>query len=245
MTMTTCAQVLDFGTRSTGKALQRCPVRVDIAGGWLDVPRYSRPGAFVVNLSVTPAVTHESWCYRPRAGIGGSAAWALLCGQDALGEELARAGWQDPAVLMETGLCIWRSGTWPVLEARCNPDWLAGRLGLWWTGNPHDTGALLDRKRDYDAIEYAGRMARIASLARMPSAFGEAMDLSYQAQLGEGMAPLPDFEGQMGHKYCGSGYGGYAVYMFETPHARDTWQQRALARHEEALAIEPFMRGVG
>ena len=53
----------------------------------------------------------------PGAGLGGSAAHALINGRDPVQSELdLGVGWQDPAVIRETGLCVWRSGPKPVLD---------------------------------------------------------------------------------------------------------------------------------
>lgn len=36
------------------------PLRVDFAGGWLDVPRLARPDGFIVNCAITPTVVPPS-----------------------------------------------------------------------------------------------------------------------------------------------------------------------------------------
>ena len=51
---------------------------------------------------------------------------------------------QDPAVINETGLCVWRSGSKPVLDFKRNGDMLSGLMALLWTGQPHDTPAGID-----------------------------------------------------------------------------------------------------
>ena len=57
------------------------------------------------------------------------------------------------------------------------------------------------------------------------------------------MEPLPE-HGQLARKYCGGGWGGYALYMWETRRARDAfvagWGGRG---HDGAVAIEPYTRG--
>jgi len=67
-----------------------------------------------------PGVLFSSGCRpynAPGAGLGGSAAHALLNGKDPVQSELdLGVGWQDPAVIRETGLCVWRSGSKPVLD---------------------------------------------------------------------------------------------------------------------------------
>ena len=104
------------------------PVRVDFAGGWLDVPKFSRPNGFVVNCAISPMVSLQSWPYEKNAGLGGSAAWSVLNGWNPIDSELTTAGWQDGAIITETGLCVWQSGPRPVLELKRNPHWLAGKM---------------------------------------------------------------------------------------------------------------------
>ncbi|MDH3718087.1 MAG: hypothetical protein OES79_08190, partial [Planctomycetota bacterium] len=217
------------------------PVRVDFAGGWLDVPRLARPGAFVVNCTVSPCVSLREWPYQRNAGLGGSGAIAMLEGRDGVEQELRMGvGWQDPAVIAETGLCVWESGPRPVLEFKRNGRMLAGRMALWWTGSPHDTPALIDHRRDYDAIETAGRLARDAVIKEDFEMLAEAVSQSYAAQLDEGMQPLPDQADALGYKYCGSGWGGYAVYLFKTSQQRDVF-----AKSPGALVAEPYTRHAG
>ena len=122
------------------QAPTEAPLRVDFAGGWLDVPRFSRPGEFVVNCAISPLVSLREWPYEKQAGLGGSGAWALLNGRDGVESEIdLGVGWQDPAVIRETGLCVWRSGHQPVLDFKHNGDFLTGRMAIYWTGTPHDT----------------------------------------------------------------------------------------------------------
>ena len=76
------------------KAPSTVPLRVDFAGGWLDVPRYARKGSYVVNCAITPMVSLCEWPYEKRSGLGGSGAWAMLEGRDPVASELALgAGW--------------------------------------------------------------------------------------------------------------------------------------------------------
>ena len=220
------------------RAPEVAPLRVDFAGGWLDVPRFAREGAFVVNCAISPAVSLRDWPYEQNAGLGGSGAWALLNGRDGIAAELdLGVGWQDPAIIAETGLCVWRSGRRPELEIKTAGEFLAGRMALFWTGAPHDTPDLANRPRDYDAIERAGALAREAvwqgSLARL----AEAVKISWAMQCGEGMAALPaDLPGALAWKYCGGGFGGYALYLFGEPAQRDAACARTGFR-----PIEPFV----
>jgi cytidyltransferase-like protein len=225
------------------RAPEEAPLRVDFAGGWLDVPRYAREGAFIVNCAISPTVSLRTWPYERNAGLGGSGAWALLNGHNGVSAELdLGVGWQDPAVIRETGLCVWHSGETPRLEVKVTPDFLMGRLALYWTGGSHDTPALAGGNRDYDLIEQAGKLAREAVWTRSLEKLAEAVRASYLMQLGEGMAPLPGDEAYeqtitdsrqltpgsqlikslaLAWKYSGGGFGGYAVYLCPTQADRD------------------------
>lgn len=221
------------------KAPTEAPLRVDFAGGWLDVPRHARPGGYVVNCAISPTVSLRDWPYEKRSGLGGSGAWALLNGESGVESELALGvGWQDPAVVRETGLCVWRSGPTPVLDFKRNGDCLRGRMALRWTGAEHDTPGYADRQRDYGLIVRASQAARDAVLAEDVEALAGATGMTYQMQLGEGMAPLPSAHGALAHKYCGGGHGGYAVYLFAAPAQRDAF----VDQDELNRAIEPFIR---
>ena len=220
------------------RAPEVAPLRVDFAGGWLDVPRFARPGAFVVNCAISPTVSLRDWPFEQNAGLGGSGAWALLNGRDGVGSELdLGVGWQDPAIIAETGLCVWRSGARPELELKHNGDFLRGRLALFWTGKSHDTPDLVKRPRDYDAIERAGQTARDAVWRSDLALLAAGVRQSYAMQLGEGMAALPaDVSGALACKYCGGGFGGYAVYLFSEPAQRD-----AACARPDFRPIEPFV----
>jgi cytidyltransferase-like protein len=205
------------------RAPQEAPLRVDFAGGWLDVPRFARPGGFVVNCAIAPTVSLRSWPYERNAGLGGSGAWALLNGRDGVSSELdLGVGWQDPAVISESGLCVWRSGERPSLELKVDGSLVRGRLALYWTGVQHSTPDLAVRDRDYDLIERAGRMARDAVWQQDFARLAEAVKLSWEMQTAEGMEPLPcDVDGAVSWKYCGGGFGGYAVFLFADVASRD------------------------
>ena len=190
--------------------LRSAPLRVDFGGGWLDVPAYAVPGALITNCAISPLVTLESWPYEKCGGLGGSAAYALLKGRDSIQEELRRAGWQDPAIILATGLCSWRSGPEPVLEAQFNPDFLRGLMAIQWSGQAHDTEDLKRRKRDYNLIACAGREAYEGAKKRDPSQIAHAILTSYLVQRNEGMAKIV-FGSATAAKYCGSGGGGYIL----------------------------------
>ena len=66
----------------------------------------------------------------------------------------------------------------------------------------------------------------------------EAVKISHQTQLDEGMQPLPEEPSALAAKYCGGGYGGYALYLFAEQKDRDAF----VANNEAALAIEPYLK---
>lgn len=220
------------------RAPQQVPLRVDFGGGWLDVPRLSRGGAFIVNCTISPLVSLQDWSYHPRSGLGGSGAYALLQGDDGVRSELdLGVGWQDPAVIRETGLCVWRSGREPVLDFKRNGDMLEGRMALLWTGSSHDTPSMTDNDRDFDKIEEAGRLGRQAVQNASLDDLAAAIRCSYGVQQGEGMEPLAKASQALAQKYCGGGFGGYAVYLFRAQEDRDTF-----VAANDAVAIEPYLR---
>lgn len=221
---------------ATKEIPKEVPLRVDFAGGWLDVPRFAKLGGYVVNCAIHPLVSLEKWEYEKQSGLGGSAAWAMLMGNDPLHTELgAGVGWQDPAILQETGLCVWKSGQLPELEAKVNPVFLSGNMALYWTGKIHSTRDIADFPRDYELIYRASIVAAKAIHNRNIGELWEAVRLSYQAQLNEGMDSLPDC-GEIAKKYCGSGWGGYAVYIFNQEEVRNEF----LAQ-KNTKRIEPFI----
>lgn len=199
------------------RAPQRVPLRVDFAGGWLDHPLHCQEGGFVVNCAVSPLVSLADWPYERQAGLGGSAAWAALRGDNPFEADTAAGnGWQDAAVITETGLCVWHSGHRSRLVLKTPGDWLRGHLDLVFTGCNHDTAAIAAGPKDTAAIIEAGRVAAAAVPAADITGLMEAVRMTYEVQLREGMQPLPQREGAV-VKYCGSGHGGYALYLSATP----------------------------
>lgn len=220
------------------RAPQRVPLRVDFAGGWLDVPRFARTGAFIVNCAISPLVSLRDWGYEKRSGLGGSGAWSLLKGDDGVESEVGLGvGWQDPAIIRETGLCVWRSGPMPVLHLKRPGDMLRGKMALLYVVGHHDTPGSVEKPRDYDLIERAGAAASEAVANENLATLATAVDLSYQAQLGEGMPSLPDAARSIAKKYCGGGWGGYALYLFAT----DADRQAFLSATAAARLVEPFI----
>lgn len=239
-------KTLDYERISTSEILSfiraplQVPLRVDLAGGWLDVPKYALSEGFIVNCSISPQVSLRDWGYKQGAGLGGSAAYALLTGKDAFKSELAMGvGWQDPAVITETGLCVWKSGLTPVLEIKCNPDILVDRIALLWLGESHYTPGLVDRPRDFEIIKDAGDTAREAVLVKSWSLLNTAINLSYRAQKREGMKDLPNYH-EVSKKYCGGGFGGYALYLFKDKEKRDEF-----LTIPNTTEIQPYIRNGG
>lgn len=219
------------------KAPTEAPLRVDFAGGWLDVPRHSRDGAYIVNCAISPLVSLRDWDYKKRSGLGGSGAWALLNGEDGVDAELdLGVGWQDPAVIRETGLCVWRSGQRPELDFKRNGDLLAGKLAVLWTGGEHNTPGFADDHRDYNKIEQSGRLAREGVINEDLNLLASGVSLYYESQLEEGMKPLPETEGAIAKKYCGGGHGGYALYLFRSSSDRNA----AVESNGNFRTIEPY-----
>jgi len=199
------------------------PLRVDFAGGWLDVPKFASDSGFIVNCAISPLVSLKDWPYKQNSGLGGSAAWSLLNGKNAVATELeSGAGWQDPAVIKATGLCVWKSGPLPQLISQRTGKMLAGKMALYWTGQTHRTSELVDVQRNYNEIVEASRTAKIAAQASNQELLWDAVHQTYQIQRKEGMKKLPMIWPSQCRKYCGSGWGGYALYIFETQDQRDS-----------------------
>lgn len=218
------------------KSPKESPLRVDFAGGWLDVPKFSIEGGFIVNCSIQPLVNLTEWNYHIGGGLGGSAAYAYLTGKDAVKSEIDMGvGWQDPAVIKETGLCVWRSGKTPILDFKLNPDWLNGKMALKWSGKTHKTYEFVDNKRNFDLILKAGLLAKEACLSRSIELLSKSIETSYLAQLSEGMDAITKYG--IASKYCGGGFGGYILYLFN-----DEKERYKSIIENEMIAIEPYIR---
>lgn len=212
------------------------PLRVDLAGGWLDVPKHAVKDSYIVNCAIQPLVSLNEWQYEQNSGLGGSAAWAYLNGKDCVQSELdAGVGWQDSAIVKESCLCVWRSGDRPALELKTNPEFLNGRMAIMFTGKHHITTDILNIERDYDQIAIISRIARTGVEKRCIVVLSTAVNLSYIQQLDEGMDTLPSPPGSIARKYCGSGHGGYALFIFDSQKSRDTF-----ADDNNAIKIEPY-----
>jgi len=99
------------------------------------------------------------------------------------------------------------------------------------------TPDIVGKKRDYDLIEKAGKMAKEAADNRDISLLGKAVLTSYKVQLGEGMKELPNMKGAIAKKYLGGGHGGYALYIFKEKKDRDAALKANLVTKE----IEPYI----
>lgn len=224
------------------KAPIHVPLRVDFAGGWLDVPERAIPGEYVVNCSISPTVSLKEWNYRQGAGMGGSGGWSVLNGWDPVKSELGLGvGWQDPAVIAETGACVWLSGAKPVLDFKNTGEFLRGCMAVYDTCIKHDTPGIAAKNRNYGKIAKAARVARLGVQEQDIAVLAVGVNLSYQVQLDEGMQPLNPIGESIAHKYCGGGHGGYALYLFESPQARAA----ALEQNEYLYPIEPYCRTFG
>ncbi len=224
------------------KAPNHTPLRVDFGGGWLDMPEYAIEGEYIVNCSVSPTVSLKEWNYRQGAGMGGSGAWSVLNGWDPVRSELGiGTGWQDPAVVAETGACVWRSGKYPVLDFKNTGEFLRGHMAIFDTRIKHHTPGIASLSRDFTKIAKAGRIARLGVQQQDIAVLAVGVQLSYQVQLGEGMAPLEPIGDSVAHKYCGGGHGGYVLYLYETPEAR----AEALELCPDLYPVEPYCRTFG
>ncbi len=221
------------------KAPTWVPLRVDFAGGWLDVPKNAAFGNYIVNCAVSPMVSAKNWVYRKSAGMGGSAAWSILTKEDAVKAELALGvGWQDPAVITETGACVWKTGKIPELDFKNTGAFLRGRMAIYDTQCTHDTPKMAKLKRNFKKIAQAAEVARKGVLSQNLRTLSRGILFSYSQQLDEGMRPLPKIKKAMAWKYCGGGHGGYALYLFKNESDR----QAALQKEERLHPIEPYCR---
>jgi hypothetical protein len=223
---------------------------VDFAGGWLDVPKYALPGGKIVNCAVSPCIIRTGPQtiinpYQHGGGLGGSAAWAILNNQPVRSQESAMgAGWQDEAVIRATGMCSWAAGPEPTLLFQDEGKWLSGLMLLEWTGQPHSTAGLVNHFHDLQMIRHAGDVAHCAHQLQSIETLAEAIDLSYCAQVREGMEPLVPRLGALARKYLGSGHGGYALYLYASPEERNkaTGERSPYLSSRRPIPIEPYYR---
>ncbi len=234
---TTSSEVLD-----RYKAPNHVPLRVDFAGGWLDVPENAIAGEYIVNCSISPTVSLKEWNYRKGAGLGGSGGWSVLNGWDPVKSELGiGTGWQDPAVIAETGACVWKSGVYPELEFKNTGAFLKGCMAVFDTRIHHNTPGLAGLKRNFHKIAKAARIARLGVQQQDIAVLAVGVQMSYQLQLAEGMASLAPIGESIAHKYCGGGHGGYVLYLFENQEARDA----AVDACDDLYPVEPYCRTFG
>lgn len=215
------------------------PLRVDFAGGWLDHPSYTRADSYVINCTISPKIdsTFKPF-YKSGTGLGCFAAEAIFNGQNPIDADLEMgAGWQNGAVILETGLCIWESGILPRLAFKVNPFFLKGKMALLWLGEARPIEEVVLYERDYTRIAHVSRQAKEAVLKFDLKSLQETIHQTYEIQLKEGMKELPWVYGAS-RKYCGAGHGGYACYVFYTQEQRQSF----LTSNKQAIAIEPYIR---
>ena len=105
----------------------------------------------------------------------------------------------------------------------------------------------MNQERNYDAIERAGITARDAVWSASFQGLADAVRQSYAVQRAEQMDPLPGDRAAPAHtelatcrplawKYCGGGFGGYAVYLFADRAGRD-----AACALPQFRPVEPYV----
>jgi hypothetical protein len=119
-------------------------------------------------------------------------------------------------------------------------------MALFWTGTQHSTPGVVNQARDYDGIARAGALAREGVWTQSIGKIATGVRASYAVQRAEGMEPLagetPDVAlaacKPLAWKYCGGGFGGYALYLFTEPAQRD-----AACKLPGFRPIEPYVDG--
>ena len=219
--------------------MKQLHLRVDLAGTWL--ASHPTEGGFLVNCTIDTSVDRDSISKVKYSGLGGFSADRILHGDD---EACSKSvlGWQDSAILDETGLCCWVSGKVARLHFKRTPSLLAGKMALLWTEEREkDPDEIAAMKRDYDVIQAAGLEALQGIMSDDFDDLSLAVQYQYGSQMDEGMKPLVDFtdDGKCtAKKYCGIGWGGYALYLFN--HVDD--RHDFVEANEDATIIEPWMR---
>jgi hypothetical protein len=186
-TQTICTPVSTSILINKIKAPTTLPLRIDMCGGWLDIPAYGiGSGGFLVNMTIVPHVSLDNWPYNQMSGLGGSAAWYMLNGMDVASIE---PGWQDRAVISESGLCIWNATNGkPELTQKNSAEFLNGKLALHWSGKPHNTNDLIGVSRDYANIASLSKTL-VTHMQYTPEYIAHMMLESYKLQLIEHMEP--------------------------------------------------------
>ena len=218
-------------------------LRVDFAGAWLDSPNCHNEDSFMVNCTVDIPVSVNQWDVEIEAGLGGSTAYYWLNNRSAYETE---KGWQDPVVIEETGLCSWRAfpkskiKETSFLEHKVNPRFLEGKMALIYTGKKKPQTDSINFERDLELMAQAGCIGNEGVRQMSIPILQLAIDTHYRAQLDEGMKPLPFFKNSK-RKYCGSGHGGYAVYLFN----EESDREKFLDEYKDAFPVEPYIRKQG
>lgn len=218
--------------------MKEIPLRVDFAGGWLDVPSFSRKDGIICNCAIFPTISKHNCPYHIGGGLGGSAANSILKGENSILSEINNGvGWQDPAIIIETGLCAWQSGTKPKLIIKRDGSILIGKMAINWTGKRHYTSKLVNNIRDYNIIVDSGKICYSGILKNNLKIICNGIKKYYESQLKEGMTPLVSYNA-LAYKYCGSGWGGYSLYIFNNTNERNNF----VINNKTAMSIEPYCR---
>ena len=240
------------------------PLRVDFFGGWLDVANKNPDGmGYVCNMAITPGAalastaTQDIGAFPEKSGLGTSAAWAMLNGHDPYHFDKAHGcGWQDPAVIEETGLCVWHGGPTARLISKSSGELLRGLLAVFDTGvRERENIAGLSRNIPVTASHTMSLVPDVLKnmhgvsgyVMLLLDALARGMHTTYKAQLQEGMRTLAKTpagrlitqRNARAVKYLGAGHGGYAVVLFTDSHERDMF----VINVPSAVAVEPYLRG--
>jgi hypothetical protein len=113
---------------------------------------------------------------------------------------------------------------------------LRDKIALLWLGESHYTPGLVDHERNYKLISKAGEIARTAVIEESLKLLHNAINLSYRIQKEEGMKQLPDIYEQS-KKYCGGGFGGYAVYLFKNKEDKEKF-----LKIRNTLDVQPYIK---
>jgi hypothetical protein len=212
----------------------KVPLRVDFAGpSSFPVNVYPSTSVVVVNCAISPTVTLDDWPYLDRSGLADTYARSLLLDADP-------SAWSDCflpdfGILEETGLCVWSLDPLkpqPLIEKR-EAAFLAGKMALWHTGkNCLEVVA----RAPISAHAESSALAVAAVAAGNLTKLAEAINLTHNIQLSDGMEPLPSAFRSLAYKYVGDGFGGYALYLFPDKSLRDAFCERP-----GAMAIEPYV----
>ena len=203
------------------------PLRIDICGQKLDLQGNAKKDGLIINCAITPLISLHEFPYERGGDLGEIIAEAMLGGVCT-----NAVGWQDKAVINETGLCVWQSGPKPLLKHKTTPLFLTGKMALFWTGKVFSQE---DATTNDETIIKAGQAAMAGVLNSDLKKLCEAVNLVHIQQLAHGFESLEP-SGEMAKKYVG--FGGYALYIF---HATDK-RNKFVEITKGAMSIEPYTK---